>query len=206
MSIRHGLLALLERGPRYGARLRAELEARTGAVWVLNAGQVHTTLARLERDGLVAQEGRDTRGRPLYALTATGRAELHDWYTRPVERTSPSHDELSLKLAMAVGAPGVDVRAVVEAQRRHLREALREYTRQRCEALGEPPSHRDEVTRLLGLEQLVLHTEAELLWLDHCEARLQRLAAAVATEPPVATDPPRGTEPPATTEPPTAPL
>ncbi|MCW7941797.1 PadR family transcriptional regulator [Streptomyces hygroscopicus] len=190
MSIWHGLLALLERGPGYGAWLRAEPTAGTGAVWGLNVEQVHTTLARLERDGLIMQQGRDARGRPLYALTAAGRTELHDWYTRPVEWTSPPHDELAIKLTMAVGAPGVDVRTVLEVQRRHLREALREYTRQRCEILAEPPVHRDEVTRLLGLEQRVLHTEAELLWLDHCEIRLQRLASAAATEPPAATESP----------------
>ncbi|NEE29007.1 PadR family transcriptional regulator, partial [Streptomyces sp. SID7982] len=53
MSIRHGLLALLERGPRYGSQLRTEFESRTGSTWPLNVGQVYTTLSRLERDGLV---------------------------------------------------------------------------------------------------------------------------------------------------------
>lgn len=52
MSIRHGLLALLARGPRYGSRLRTEFEARTGGTWPLNIGQVYTTLGRLERDEL----------------------------------------------------------------------------------------------------------------------------------------------------------
>ncbi|GFJ88966.1 hypothetical protein Prum_026080 [Phytohabitans rumicis] len=53
MSIRHGLLALLERGPMYGYQLRAAFEESTGATWPLNIGQVYTTLSRLERDGLV---------------------------------------------------------------------------------------------------------------------------------------------------------
>jgi DNA-binding PadR family transcriptional regulator len=184
MSIRHGVLALLEHGPRHDAQLPAELEAWTGALWAPTVDQVHAALTRLERVGLVVRESRDTAGRALYALTDAGRAELHDWYARPVERADPPRAELAIKLAMAVGAPGVDVREVVEAQRRHVREALREYTRQRCEALAEPPSHRGEVARLLGLEKLVLHAEAELLWLDHCEVRLQRLARAAATEPP----------------------
>src|SRR5689334_10620504 len=135
MPIPHGLPALLEHGPRSCARLRAVLEARTGALWALNAGHAETALAGLERDRLVTAEGRDARGRTLYALTDAGRAELHDWYARPVERTEP-RDELAIKLVMAVGEPGVHVRTVIETQRRPLREALREYTRQRCEALG----------------------------------------------------------------------
>ncbi|WP_238455294.1 PadR family transcriptional regulator [Micromonospora sp. ATA51] len=53
MSIRHGLLALLERGQMYGYQLRAAFEESTGSTWPLNIGQVYTTLSRLERDGLV---------------------------------------------------------------------------------------------------------------------------------------------------------
>ena len=51
MSIRHGLLALLERGPMYGYQLRSSFEESTGSTWPLNVGQVYTTLSRLERDG-----------------------------------------------------------------------------------------------------------------------------------------------------------
>ncbi len=120
MSIRHGLLALLEDGPRYGSRLRTEFEARTAGTWPLNIGQVHTTLGRLERDGMVVQDGEDEAGRVLYALTEAGRAELRAWFARPVQRAAPPRDELAIKLVLAVGAPGVDVRKVVEAQRRHV--------------------------------------------------------------------------------------
>ncbi|MFJ5530250.1 PadR family transcriptional regulator [Streptomyces sp. NPDC093261] len=188
MSIRHGLLALLARGPRSGARLRAELEARTGALWAPDPAQVRTVLAGLEGDGLVVRERRrDEEPRVRYTLTEAGRAELRDWYARPVEHGEGTRDELTIKLVMAVGVPDVDVRAVIEAQRRHLREFLRECARQRSAALSELPSHRDEVTRLLVLDQMVLHTEAQLLWLEHCEVRLQRLAGAAAAGPP--TDP-----------------
>ncbi|EPD56133.1 PadR family transcriptional regulator [Streptomyces sp. HGB0020] len=177
MSIRHGLLALLEQGPRYGSRLRTEFEERTGGSWPLNIGQVYTTLGRLERDGMVVHNGEDEAGRALYALTRTGRTELQDWFTRPVERTSPPRDELAIKLALAVGAPAVDVRRVVEAQRRHVADALHVYVRQRARALAGTPGHPDEVARLLVLEQLICHAEAEIRWLDHCEARLLRLRA-----------------------------
>src|SRR4029453_14764594 len=53
MSVKHGLLALLERGPMHGYQLRAAFEESTGGTWPLNIGQVYTTLSRLERDGLV---------------------------------------------------------------------------------------------------------------------------------------------------------
>ncbi|MFB6712292.1 MULTISPECIES: PadR family transcriptional regulator [unclassified Streptomyces] len=183
MSIRHGLLALLERGPRYGSQLRTEFESRTGSTWPLNVGQVYTTLSRLERDGLVVQDDEDDQGHALYAITDDGRTELQSWFETPVDRSSPPRDELAIKLAMAVGAPGVDIRAVIQSQRRHTVKAMQDYTRLKAQALTDAPANRDEVAWLLVLEQLIFQAEAEARWLDHCESRLIRLAEAAATEP-----------------------
>ncbi|MEU9706755.1 PadR family transcriptional regulator [Streptomyces sp. NPDC047981] len=182
MSIRHGLLALLERGPRYGSQLRTEFESRTGSTWPLNVGQVYTTLNRLERDGMVAQDGADEAGHALYAITEGGRDELRQWFEKPVDRTSPARDELAIKLAMAVGAPGVDIRNVIQSQRRHTVKAMQDYTRLKAQALTALESgksrERDDVAWLLVLEQLIFQTEAEARWLDHCEARLIRLSTS----------------------------
>ncbi|MEW1550240.1 PadR family transcriptional regulator [Streptomyces tsukubensis] len=182
MSIRHGLLALLEHGPRYGSQLRTEFEARTGSTWPLNVGQVYTTLNRLERDGMVVQSGEDDAGHALYAITETGRSELKTWFEAPVDRTSPPRDELSIKLAMAIGAPGVDIRRVIQAQRHHTVKAMQDYTRLKMQALaaienGDGSRERDDIAWLLVLEQLIFQTEAEARWLDHSEARLIRLSA-----------------------------
>ncbi|MEI5008836.1 PadR family transcriptional regulator [Streptomyces sp. PmtA] len=190
MSIRHGLLALLEHGPRYGSQLRTEFESRTGATWPLNVGQVYTTLNRLERDGMVVQDGEDEAGHTLYAITDTGRDELRAWFGRPVDRTSPARDELAIKLAMAVGAPAVDIRDVIQSQRRHTVKAMQDYTRLKAQALDPAPADRDEIAWLLVLEQLIFQTEAEARWLDHCEARLIRLSAATAEQRPEPTPPP----------------
>lgn len=174
MSIRHGLLALLDQGPRYGYQLRTEFEARTGATWPLNVGQVYTTLGRLERDGLVAPHGEDEEGHLFYAVTEAGRAELRTWFDTPVPRTNPPRDELAIKLAMAVTVPGVDVAAVVQAQRRHSMKALQDYTRLKGQALATDAGRRADLAWLLVLEQLIFQTEAEIRWLDHCETRLEQ--------------------------------
>ncbi|MGW4891193.1 PadR family transcriptional regulator [Kitasatospora sp. NPDC004240] len=184
MSIRHGLLALLDQGPRYGYQLRTEFEARTGSTWPLNVGQVYTTLARLDRDGLVSPAGEDAEGHQFYEITSEGRAELRAWFDTPVPRTNPPRDELAIKLAMAVTVPGVDVPAVVQGQRRHSIKALQDYTRLKGRALaGEPRSGAartgdagSDLAWLLVLEQLIFQTEAEIRWLDHCETRLAQQA------------------------------
>ena len=175
MTVRNALLALLEQGPMYGYQLRAEFETRTGATWPLNVGQVYTTLARLERDGLVEPAGDDGDGHAVYRITDTGRTEVVTWFSTPVSRTSPPRDELAIKLAMAVTVPGVDVRAVVQGQRSATVRALQDYTRLKARAAeGSTPQ---DLAWLLVLDSLVFAAEAEVRWLDHCEARLARAAA-----------------------------
>ena len=78
MSIRHGLLALLERGQMYGYQLRAAFEESTGSTWPLNIGQVYTTLARLERDGLVRPLPESEAGQRPYQITDAGRRMFVD--------------------------------------------------------------------------------------------------------------------------------
>ncbi|MEU0934866.1 MULTISPECIES: PadR family transcriptional regulator [unclassified Embleya] len=171
MSIKHGLLALLDQGPRYGYQLRSEFEARTGSTWPLNVGQVYTTLGRLDRDGLVAPDGEDDEGHVFYRITDEGRLELRAWFEAPVSRTNPPRDELAIKLAMAVTVPGIDVGVVVQGQRTHTLRALQDYTRLKTRAA------QDDMAWQLVLESLIFHAEAEVRWLDHCEARLARRAA-----------------------------
>ena len=181
MSVRNALLALLEQGPRYGYQLRAEFEHRTGGTWPLNVGQVYTTLARLERDGLVEAIDEDAEGRISYRLTQAGRAEVAKWWASPVTRETTPRDELVIKLALAVTVEGVDVNRVVQTQRtatlRHLQDLTR--LKQRAtthhEAAGEGDGQVD-LAWLLVLENLIYAGEAEVRWLDHVEARLVREA------------------------------
>jgi DNA-binding PadR family transcriptional regulator len=175
MSIRHGLLALLERGPRHGYQLRAEFDAATGATWPLNVGQVYTTLDRLERDGFVVQDGEpDADGRIAYRLTDAGHAEVRSWFTSPVSAKAAPRDELAIKLALAVTTPGVDVVAVVQTQRSATMTALQELTRFKVKASEDG----GDLAWSLVLDSLVFRAEAEIRWLDHCEARVARAAAS----------------------------
>jgi DNA-binding PadR family transcriptional regulator len=173
MPIRNGLLALLERGPKYGYQLRSEFEASTGATWPLNIGQVYTTLARLERDGLVEPAGDDdAEGRVTYRITAAGREQVAHWFASPVPRQSRPRDELAIKLALAVTAPGIDVRAVVQAQRTATLRSLQDLTRLKAGA-----DEAADTAWLLVLESMIFQAEAEVRWLDHCETW-------IATRPP----------------------
>ncbi|MCX8455383.1 PadR family transcriptional regulator [Paenarthrobacter ureafaciens] len=170
MSIRHSLLALLQGQPRYGYELRSEFEERTGAAWPLNIGQVYTTLDRLERDGLVSKDGDDGGGHVVYSITDAGVAEVDAWFEDAVERGNPPRNEIAIKLALAVTLPDVDPSAVIQSQREVSLRALQEYTQARKAATaGQRPA---DTAWLLVLDSLIFQAEAEVRWLDLCEARM----------------------------------
>ena len=169
MSIKHGLLALLEREPMYGYQLRAAFEETTGGTWPLNIGQVYTTLSRLERDELVRELPTADAGQRSFEITDAGRTELALWFATPVSRADRPRDELAIKLALALTTPGVDVHQVVQTQRSATMRTLQEYTRLK----SRPPEPKDLAWRLV-LDALLFQAEAEVRWLDHCEASLVR--------------------------------
>jgi DNA-binding PadR family transcriptional regulator len=169
MSIRHGLLALLERGPMYGYQLRAAFEESTGATWPLNIGQVYTTLSRLERDGLVRPLPENDGGQRPYEITDSGRADLTVWFATPISRGDRPRDELAIKLALALTTPGVHVPTVVQTQRTATMRTLQEYTRLKART-----STSDDLPWLLVLDSMIFQAEAEVRWLDHCESSLAR--------------------------------
>lgn len=173
MSIRQSLLAILELGPCYGYQLRLEFERRTAAPSPLNVGQVYATLERLERDGLVTKGETDAAGHVFYDITDAGRSAARAWLADPVP--PPARDELAAKLALALTLPGADPAALIAAQRSRATESLAEHLAREHATLAE---------RLVG-DALALAAEAELQWLDRCEALLaEAVPYGLDAEPP----------------------
>src|SRR2546422_11708212 len=86
VSVRYGLLALLDEAPSHGYQLKTAFERRTGGNWALNIGQVYTTIQRLERDGLVESLDGDPAAddeRRAYRITQAGRSHLAPWVVTP---------------------------------------------------------------------------------------------------------------------------
>ena len=82
-----------------------------------------------------------------------------------------------MKLALAVTVAGVDVPAIVQAQRKHALAALQDYTR--VKGRLDP----GELAASLVLESMIFQCEAEIRWLDHVEARVLRHARESSTSP-----------------------
>lgn len=173
MSVKHALLALLADGPQGAYRLRARFQNITGGAWPLNIGQAYSTLQRLERDGLIKPAGTEPSQEPgkpaidLYALTSRGQAALEDWWGSPVDRTQPSRDEFSIKLAIAIQQDPARAQRVLDRQRDATLRVLQELGQHKRVA---PPAGVSETGWYMFLDRQVFLTEAELRWLEHVQA------------------------------------
>ena len=121
--------ALLANGPAHGYELKQAMEQQFGSVLPpLNAGQIYTTLSRLERDGLVDDDPVPQNGRPnkrVYQLTEAGRMELRGWVAdaTPAARLK---DDFFVKLVLARAAGIADPLELIDRQRAAYLQALRE--------------------------------------------------------------------------------
>jgi putative ABC transport system permease protein len=102
-------VALLAGAGGHGYELKQTLEHEFGQLLpALNAGQIYSTLARLERDGLITGEGvaGDSRRKRVYGLTERGRAELAAWIegSRPREGGIVLERSLASALHLRVGS------------------------------------------------------------------------------------------------------
>ncbi len=164
---------LLAAQPAHGYELKIELERHFGGLLpVLNDGQVYTTLARLERDELVESHDAagDTRGKRVYALTASGRREALQWLRAPAPEAKLK-DEFFLKLALSASTGMGDAMALIDAQRHATLQSLRDLdSRPRN---GDGNRDGDDTVPALLREGVALHLQARLRWLDICEERLE---------------------------------
>jgi DNA-binding PadR family transcriptional regulator len=165
--MRYPFLALLARAPMHGYELKQAFEETFGDMWPpLNYGQVYTTLARLERDGLVRsyevpQEHR--RDKRVYEVTANGHAALESWVREPIEGPWVK-DDFFVKLVMARLTGVGDQVNLIDRQRRIYLQALHDLS-----DLAARDAGNDQAIPSLLVEGASLHLEADLKWLDACE-------------------------------------
>lgn len=173
MSIKHVLLALLAEEPIHGYELKKRYDETLGALWPVQQAQIYNNLRLLEKDGLVELDARieqeNLPDRKHFRLTDAGRVELEEWVRTPVQSGRQLKDDLYLKLTtLASVLDQADVLAELLWQQRAVYlQQLRELER----ALNEAETNHDAVSASL-LDGAILHTEADLTWLDRCEMRL----------------------------------
>ena len=164
MSLKFGILGLLTEQPLHAYSVKARFEDLLGGSWDVNIGQVYTTLQRLERDGLVEPaEPRGDRGRLPYRLTEAGRKTLEAWLAEPESEPQQLREEIYLKLLLAARVANGSLPALLARQRRVYLQRLKDLAalEQQARSAG-----RDDLVLLY--KGAVLHTEADLKWVDVC--------------------------------------
>lgn len=167
--MRELFLALLAGERGYGYELKQALEQEFGDLLpALNAGQIYSTLARLERDGLVVGQSiaGDNRRKRVYELTEAGRTALARWIETPVPGTRLK-DEFFMKFVVVASVGLAEPKTLIEVQRREYMQSLRD-----LDALL--AANGKGVAAELLVEGAVLHAKADLEWLDLIEQRLLR--------------------------------
>ncbi|MFE7406874.1 PadR family transcriptional regulator [Isoptericola sp. NPDC057559] len=171
MTVPMALLALLDDGPSHGFDLKRRYDALLGQDRELKYGQVYSTLARLERDGLASGVGVEAGAggdRKVYAITPAGVTELDEWLAAPNPPGGrPSELFTRVVLALVVGRSADQV---LDAHRRAYLDRMRELTASRRGG--------DVVDRLAG-DYEIAHLEADLRWIELASARLGAVADEV---------------------------
>jgi len=162
MSLRYGILGLLTEEPLHGYEMKSRFEALLGRTWEVNIGQVYSTLQRLERDGLIEAAGeRGDRGKLAYQVTEAGRQQLAAWLTEPETEPQDLHETLFVKLLLLRRLTKGQVDTLIARQRRVYLQRLRDLATLERQARQE--GRHDLVLLIKGA---VLHTEADIKWMD----------------------------------------
>lgn len=174
MSVRHALLGLLSQKPRHGYELLTAFTALVGGEknWEVKPAQIYMTLNRLKEAGLVQvgrveQEGGTEK--QIYSITEKGKLELKEWLSSPV-KTTYRRDEFFIKWMISLALDEGDSARLLYIQRASLFKELHKLNQEKMKI--DPDT---ELAQVLLLEQAIMHTEADLRWLDMIEARLDEL-------------------------------
>jgi DNA-binding PadR family transcriptional regulator len=160
-------LSLLSKQPTHGYDLLQTYETLFSAVLPpLNAGQIYTTLSRLERDGLVQKFAVEQIGKPdkqIYQITEQGRQVLSNWFAEPL--TGPRiKDNFYIKLISAQISNLAEAQTLIDGQRRHYLQQLHDLN-----SIALRKEITEDPNKFLLIQGAILHLKADLDWLNLCE-------------------------------------
>lgn len=173
MSVKHTLLALLYHHPMHGYELGKQLHTVVNAEWDVKPGQIASTLARLKDAGLVDYEIEPTDDAPdrkVYFITDDGMRELEGWFLTPEVRDYRLGDAFYIKFVLSLVGGPVSPEQVLMSQRRELYQQLHQIT-----TMLRLADTKTQLPWVLLLESATMHLEADLRWIEMCEARLPEL-------------------------------
>ncbi len=169
MNARFAILGILNINPNYGYEIKKIYDKLFGKEKPILAGQVYSTLSRLERDGRIVEITSNEKSsgpeRFKYDITAKGQEDIRIWLETPEEPVPQLQATIYMKTVLAILQDG-DAAPYLDNQRRSHIARMRELTNQRRNSI---------FADMLLIDYAIFHLEADLRWIDLTSSRLDKL-------------------------------
>jgi len=142
MSLKHGLLGLLNYTSMTGYELNKEFHRTLGSFWQAKPQQIYRELDQMEKQDLLTSKHvvqKDKPNRRVYSITNEGKAQLREWISKPeIYMKTAVQQKSEIMMRMFFGA---------EADESVTVELLRTYK----EDCAEQVSEAEKVKKTLGM-------------------------------------------------------
>lgn len=167
MSLKYVVLGLLSLQPRYGYQLKPEVEELLGGGTQLNPGQLYPLLHKLAEQRLVLGERIEQEDRPdkrVFTLTPSGHSDLLAWLDMPAD-IQTTRSTLYLRYAVIATVQPERLGVFLREHRHRLFEHIAQLIVER-----EAGERTDTLSTRIVREASILHTEADLKWIEWLES------------------------------------
>ena len=120
------VLGLLSHEPMSGYDMKKRIDTMVSQFWNVGYGQLYPTLSGLRREGLIEEVLSEVAKGPMrhvYAITNSGREQLHTWLLLPEEKEYTRY-EILLKLFFGGSLESAVSRQRIEAFQQRYQQAL----------------------------------------------------------------------------------
>ena len=174
MALAHTILTVLSEHPASGYDISKQFEKTVSCYWKASQQQIYRELGKIEEKGWVAYELEPQDGKPdkkIYAITPSGRAELHRWYGEPTEPT-PIREDLLVKVLGGAHMPNdILIRELQRRRQMHLDQRLAYQAMEAQHQSSAQPSAQERY-RYLTLRRGLRYEQD---WIDWCDEVLEFL-------------------------------
>lgn len=102
MSLKFGILGLLNHAPMTGYNLKKLFDKSVNNIWTASLSQIYRELGALEKNGLVSsyiEEQDDRPDKKIYSISSEGKKAFMKWLSEcPETFVSPKRDEFMLRV------------------------------------------------------------------------------------------------------------
>jgi PadR family transcriptional regulator, regulatory protein AphA len=179
MSLKHGILGLLNYSPMSGYDLMKAFNQSLKHFWSAQTSQIYRELETMSHSGWIEAKEESQRGhlvRTVFAIAAAGREELERWLKESVEERSAVKNPFLLRLFFSSISGPESIRGLVESKKTRAEASAAELRRVLAEViparLGQAKDELAAFCWTQAAEYGLSQFEAEAAWADACLSKI----------------------------------